>query len=234
MPAAWETTGTHVVNGNEVAVLIPHTGEVTIAWMDRFHNIEFPEGTNIFYARGTPIDISREQLVDRAIDTGAKWFFFLDTDVLPPKDVFKTLVSYNEPIMSGLYTSKLMFEGKPQYAAWGDLHDGKGGFTAADTFDGRFVKPDVVGAGCLLIRRDVIDAIKATGLPLFFWSQGRRKEFIDTLNLPDPRLKTVSEDFWFCILAKSCGYDIILDTEVKCGHIGDFCLEDREFVPLHT
>jgi hypothetical protein len=32
-------------------------------------------------------------------------------------------------------------------------------------------------------------------------------------------MREVSEDFWFCLLAKHCGYKIVADGEVQCGHI---------------
>jgi len=50
---------------------------------------------------------------------------------------------------------------------------------------------------------------------------------LDKLNAPDPLMRDVSEDFWFCMLAKHCGIRIIIDGDVKCGHLTTVKITDK-------
>jgi hypothetical protein len=54
---------------------------------------------------------------------------------------------------------------------------------------------------------------------------------MEAMNLPDERMKSCSEDFWFCLLAKASGFKIMVDTEVKCSHFGRFKIFDGKIDP---
>ncbi len=45
-------------------------------------------------------------------------------------------------------------------------------------------------------------------------------------DFPDPMMYNVSEDIFFCLFAKACGFSVIIDTTVKCGHIATVILVD--------
>ena len=68
---------------------------------------------------------------------------------------------------------------------------------------------------------------KFPNLPLFFWSKERNPDLLKSMNFPDPLMNEVSEDFYFCILAKLSGFPPIVDTEVKCGHISTVKIEEN-------
>ena len=52
--------------------------------------IKFPEPV---------IDITRDKAVQMAIQNGAKWLWFVDTDIMPPKDALIKLLEANKPIV---------------------------------------------------------------------------------------------------------------------------------------
>jgi hypothetical protein len=211
----------------KLAILVPHTGEVSSEWCLMFREIPLPVGSQIFMSRGMPIDVTRESMVKTALDAGFEWIFFLDSDVILPKDTFQKLFSHNLPLISGLYKAK-----KPNgffWAAWmkGKTPDGKDAFVPVANWNGRLFEVDVIGTGCMLIHRSVFEGIRAkTDLPLFVWAKERNPTLLDKMNIPDSMMREVSEDFWFCLLAKHCGFKVVVDGEVKCGHISTVKITD--------
>jgi len=212
----------------KVAILIPHTGEVSSEWALMMREFPMPPGSQLFMSRGMPIDVTRESMVKTALDAGFEWLFFLDSDVTLPRDALQKLMSHNLPIVCGLYKAK-----KPNgffWAAWMKGKDGAGNdaFVPVATWNGRLFEVDVIGTGCMLIHRKVFEGIRAkSDLPFFLWTKERNPALLDKLNIPVPLMKTVSEDFWFCMLAKHCGFQVVADGEVKCGHISTVKITDQ-------
>ena len=244
MPSAWEM---FVVDGdynlqpksmpagqNTLAVCIPHTGEVTTEWCLNFKNMILPIGSQVFMSRGMPIDVTRESMVRSALANGFEWIFFLDSDVILPQGSIEKLFSHKQPFINGLYKAK-----KPGgffWAAWmrTKIDDKKiaangEAFAPIASWEGRLITVDVIGTGCMLVHRSVFEKIMAKfpNLPLFFWSKERNPDLLKSMNFPDPLMNEVSEDFYFCILAKLAGFPPIVDTEVKCGHISTVKIEEN-------
>jgi hypothetical protein len=71
---------------------------------------------------------------------------------------------------------------------------------------GELVKADATGAGCLLIHRDVFEAIP--GGPPVRWFQ---HELIGK--------DLFGEDIIFCMRAAVAGFQLYIDTAVHAGHI---------------
>jgi len=160
-----------------VALCIPHTGEVSMEWTLRLREIQLPPGSQVFMSRGMPIDVTRDSMVRDAFKNGFEYVFFLDSDVILPRDAIMKLLEARVPLISGLYKAK-----KPNgffWAAWvssnrssGESGD-KAAFSPIASWSGRYINVDVVGAGCMLIHKSAYEKIKAAypDLPLFFWSK---------------------------------------------------------------
>jgi hypothetical protein len=234
VPAAWEFFASvpnilepdvnlkvSAAPGRVLAVLVPHTGEVSSEWCLRFKEIQMPPGSQVFMSRGMPIDVTRESMVDAALKQGFEWIFFLDSDVILPDKALEKLFSHKQPLINGMYKAK-----KPGgffWAVWMRIKspEGKEAFAPISTWTGRLIQCDVIGTGCMLVHRSVFEKIreKFPGIPLFLWTKDRNPKLLDKLDLPDPLMREVSEDFFFCLLAKLSGFPMIVDTEIKCGHI---------------
>jgi hypothetical protein len=235
MPAIWEIINPgKKQNGNgKVAVLIPAAGEVSIEWMAMMRSLEAPN-SSLITTKGYPLDLARDLQVNQALEQGFEWLFFLDSDVIPPKNVIPVFLSTGIPIISGMYTAKRVYPTPLCWSMWGlspTPCPEKGEFFApVEKWEGRNICVDVVGCGCLLVHRSVFESIreKYPNYPFFFWTKDRFPGILDIMNLPDEKYRYVSEDFWFCLLAKECGFKIIVDTECKCDHLGDVTFVDLE------
>jgi len=198
MPAAWELN-------DKPALLVgmPHRDAVTMEWALQFRNIQINVPSVFTTSRGTPIDMARNEIVRSAQDRNVEWLFFLDTDVIVPPDTITKLMSYNFPIVSGVY-----FTRAPPHepCVWKEIKPN--GKQAIPFTPGQMVEADFIGGGCLLIHMSVFDHIEK---PYFEW----------TLSFEDPDNLNIgrSEDFEWCRKVRERGYKIMVDTSIQCKHM---------------
>jgi len=236
--AFWETP--EVLSGQTPAVPVVgdakpyvglgliHTGVVPFEWALSFRYLNIPYNHVFMHGTNAPYDCSREAVVKGILGYGVEWVFFLDTDVLPPRDAVPLLISlsqqHDKPVVSGLYWAKKREE-IPMPAAW--MQIGSDPVKNQITYKSleNEVKPyleknallevDVVGAGCLLIRADIFKKLEASDpkKPFFQWGLQRRDE------LTGKPLPQMSEDFYFCERLKEIGVKPHLCTAIKCDHL---------------
>lgn len=211
----------------KVCICVPHTAHVTLEWADKTYvplKLMGPNFDKVYQlARGTPLNLSREEMVLGGMGVGAKGdtskvthFFFVDSDILfeQPSDVnqaISILLSMNQPIVCGVYRAKQ--KTGFHHAIWSKrlLPDGK-----TLTFDPVGLPPpptnwftvDVTGLGCALVKREVFEKVPR---PWFEW----------TFDKYDSSKLGPSEDFSFFLKAKEYGYLCWIYSDVKCSHIGD-------------
>ena len=84
---------------------IPHRGQVSTAWaINLLHALTpYLSRVKLFTIQGHPIDVSREVLVEHSLASGARYVYFLDSDVYTYPDTLQRLLSHNVPIVSALY-----------------------------------------------------------------------------------------------------------------------------------
>ena len=166
--------------------------------------------TGSIWIDGDTIDDMRCKGVAEARERGFRWIFLADADMVLPKDALTRLRARNLPIVGGLCRQRK----DPFNATTFRLNDEGWLVWWPPTGETGLVKVDATGAACLLIDMQVFDAIDKRAPHLAgSW-------FLDARRLPGlkPQEK-VSEDLWFCMLARAAGYDIYVDLDVVCGHL---------------
>ena len=155
--------------------------------------------------KGKPVDEARNELVKYARLIGAKYIFFIDDDVLVPHNALIRLFGLKTGVATGVYYTKTQ-PSVPVILK----KDRPAGFE--DWKFGDVIEVDYCGAGCLLIKMEVFDAIeeKFPGMPFFKYNRART-DITEGMGY-------IGEDIWFCDLAAKCGYPIMCDTGVQCGH----------------
>lgn len=145
------------------------------------------------------IDEARNALVREMLahPSGYTHLFFLDSDILLPPDALVRLLAGNLPIVSGLYRGR-----RPPHRPVAYVRAPRGGYVPIPVRGGARRRVDAVGAGCLLIRREVLESVAEP----WFATRYRRQTF-------------VSEDFTFCEKARAKGFEIHVDARVRCVHL---------------
>ena len=183
-------------------ILIVHRSESDYRqWRDWFHfKLQKPEGTSWLEMRGVSLTTARNALAVEGLKSGAEYFLWLDDDNIGPDNGLVTLLSYNLPIVCGLYWARKRKEERC-LAAW--MKAPGGYLPIAPEQQGRLISVDVTGLGFALIHRNIFER---TSQPWFAWEVGG-----------------VSEDFHFYEkVAKELGIKPIIDREVLVDHIGLF------------
>ena len=214
MAGAWEIKEAH-----KVLVGILHTDVTTLAWAFGLRNLIVPG--HICPVAGMPYDMARNVVCRQALDGGFEYVFFLDSDIITPRDAILRLMAHKLPIVSGLYCRRSPPHGIPVMI--------RQGVWVQDYVPGSLVEVDVVGAGCLLIHRSVLEALPPSrpGSPWFDWR-------VNMQGMGLSQEECQSEDFMFCRNAKKIGIKTFVDTSIVCKHVGYAEATHNRFVPMET
>jgi len=215
MPHSWEIVQQRA-DSCLIAIVAPPTG-VSVDWALSFSNMQKPQLFDLIRLSGLPWDVARTQAALQCLNGGYQFLFFLDSDVLAPKDTIPRLIAHRLPIVSGLYHQR--------FPTWtgitGDYlpcmfnvvagTDGKLTKQAiVDYTPGSLVEAAYVPGGCLLIHRSVFERMNQAGIKRFFeWTLQ-----VDS----DPPGSGRSEDFEFCSKAGSIGFKCFVDTSIIATH----------------
>lgn len=217
---AWPDTPKPDSGLPKIAICIPFNANWIPEWAEKmylplmYHPVNWCQKI-AFLTRVPSISVARNTLVEQALSINADYILFVDTDIVmeQPSDpnvalsqLYQTInkskdtnnSNYKDArIVSGLYRAKQ--KTGFGYAMW--LKYQEKGFTPIANWQGNWLNVDVVGMGFCLIDMKVFKDIPK---PWFIWNEP----------------SGISEDFYFCLLAKKQGYETRVFTDVKLSHLG--------------
>lgn len=166
----------------------------------------------VAFQMGSLIYTSRNNLATMAIKKEMDYVLWLDSDMVFSPDVLKELLEDREKgdIISGIYYrrvapfkpvlfSKLNID--ENGCEWEDYNN----YPEDDVFE-----VEGCGFGCVLTPVQVLFDVLAKYGDMFAPIGG------------------VGEDLSFCWRARQCGYKIVADPKIQCGHVGHYVV-DKEF-----
>lgn len=194
-----------------VMITYPHANVVSHSFAySLLRTVQFGERAihSVYPTRGFTNGLvqARNDAVKHFLASDAEWLWTLDTDIGFPPDCLVRLLAHGNGyrVVSGLYYTVLEYgsDGMGAPAEWRPLplamrREGSG-FRELDSYEGA-VEVDGVGAGCLLVHREVFEAIDMGD----GWYD---------------QIGTWGEDFSFCERARSRGYRILCDTTIPLTH----------------
>jgi GT2 family glycosyltransferase len=154
------------------------------------------------------VDQARNFLVEQFLVSDREWFLSVDTDVILPERVITRLLARNRKLIGAL----IYVNAKPPFPQiYQKIADfGVGGFGTylvdTDWEPGDLIKAGATGAGCMLIHREVFEAVPPNKPFRWFQHEQRGEDLF-------------GEDVVFCERAKRAGHQLYIDTAVKAGHI---------------
>lgn len=160
--------------------------------------------TAVMFQVGSLIYDSRNKLATQALKMGADYTMWFDSDMIFEPDTMIKLLEHDAPIVSGAYFRRsppyhlVAFDKcDPTKHEWSDL-----------PLPTETVPCGGVGFGCVLVRTDVLLDVAAKFNTWF-----------------EP-IGGLGEDLAFCWRARECGYDVLLDPKVSCGHVGHIVVNE--------
>ena len=216
MSGSWERNPYDVL----IAHMISGPEQTFYEWSEHFLNniMALPKDLKVLRLRfpEPEISVSRDKAVQAAIQNGARWLWFLDTDIICPPDTLARLMAHNKPIVSGLYVRRHNppFNEMLRYRT--DGFPGLKPINDGEYTPGSLVECDAVATGCMLLQVELFEKMQPFQMTIdgqparpawFLWSEWRTNNGL-------------SEDFSFCTRARQQGIQVFCDTSILCRHVG--------------
>lgn len=210
-----------------IAIGIPHLGDLPDYFVKSL--VSMKKGPEYFLTmvKNHPVDLARNLIVETVLDNpDATHLLFLDADMTFPILAAERLLKADKDIVSGTYFARAdtptphvydfartdeegvdWYRTKAtEFAEWVKTTPGVADQGNESIFPQHLIKADAVGAGCLLIRREVLEAMHDEyGDQAYPWFKNREGS-------------KGGEDFEFCRRARAIGFDVWADFGVQCNH----------------
>ena len=195
------------------------------------YNMMIPEDveTELRIIHSYNIADGRNELVDMMLNEGFDYIFFVDSDVVLPKNALADLYGMHWYFATGTYPRKeidTLTQINPYTTLYGHLEENKDCYCPyfmpfSELPAGRIVQVDCCGLGCTLIHKDLFTQIER---PYFFFAHENCSE--DGTRSP----YCMGEDMYFCRKIVKAGLQMWAHGDVICGHVGKYIYQfpDRD------
>lgn len=186
----------------KILVAVPTFENITPETFKAIYDLHTGDHTVDFdFVKGYDCAVARNKIVDKTLKGGYDAVLMVDSDVIIPEDTLERFLESPVPICFGLCPRKntdkrLTTAYKLGTANYDNAY-------SYDELNLSRLECRGVGAACVLIRREVFEAMKYPYFKYVTYDDGR----------------LLSEDFYFCEEARNRGYVIWADTRVRCGHL---------------
>lgn len=171
--------------------------------------------TLMAHKRATNIPTGRNEICERALETGAEYILMLDSDMAFPNHSLRQLLALDKDIVSALAVKK----DYPYEPVMGNKADSSKVLAPATLItsweEGELLKVDGVGTAFFLFKTSVLQKMK---WPYFHHARGDECDG-----------GSIGSDMYFCFKAGEAGFDVFVDTSLKIGHIGDYAATIDDF-----
>lgn len=201
-----------------VAICIPVYDKITYQFFRSYTQLWVPNpasitfdrqgATHLFSTHSFDVVRARTLLTESALaaDPEATHLLFVDDDMLFPPHALKRLIDHDLPVVGGLCHNRRVPYAPLLIRKHVD-RDGTG--FVYDYPENKLAEVDATGAGFLLVKREVFEAITEKHGPGSWWQQ----------------LRGISEDFSFMERARACGFAIHVDTGLSIGHVAEVVVD---------
>lgn len=151
---------------------------------------------------------ARNKSAQLALDEGADYLMFIDSDMQFPPDGIQRLLDRKKDIIGGLYYRRQAPHLPTINEKNGKLLQIPHEFPTEHPF-----KIFSVATGFLLVKTDVLRKI---GAPWFGFGKFHGKE--------------MGEDVFFCWKANQKGYEVWCDPTIPLGHVGEYIFDEKDYL----
>ncbi len=168
------------------------------------------QGTNIANTRNTLVNNGKSDLEFQTLPDSFTHYLFVDADTVPTLEIVTKLLSYDLDVVSAAYKSR-----EQSYSYVGGLFEytDDGEFKDAlklKTDSVGLMEVDWVGAGCLLIKKEVFEH---TPYPWFNYP------IMEITKNGNKHKRIIYEDVGLCMTLKQAGFKIFMDCDSEAKHL---------------
>jgi len=161
---------------------------------------------NLVNERGSLIDYQRENMADRALESGATHLLWLDSDMKFPANLIHRLFKHDLPVVACNYVKRIV-------PAMPNSKDLNGKLIATNRDSTGLVEASSAGFGAVLMKREVLEAIPKPWFDQVWLDKGEGK------------LEKMGEDvFFFHKMRKLTNHRLYIDHDAsqQVMHVGSF------------
>lgn len=158
-----------------------------------------PSDVDVVFARSAVISENRNAITKHMLDVGAEWVLYLDDDHILHNSTLTQLLAHDKDVISGHYTRRQPNFNPVLFDV--EMEDGSFHWKQLRADERGLVKAAAVGAGCLLVKRKVIEALTEP-----YWTLGQINP------------SSWGDDLHFCSRIRKAGFEIYMDLENPVGH----------------
>jgi len=191
-----------IYTNKTIAIGVPTTGLLHWRFAADFMALQLPTDTKVFWQNRTMIDTARNSLVEKVLqDKEITHLLMIDDDMTFESDMLIKMLEHDVDIIGALAFKRTDDFRPCVYKLKEGTNDH---FSVLPT---AFQEVDIVGTGGMLIKRHVLEKIKAPHFETWYAKDGTNKHW--------------SVDFDFCMKATKAGFKIHVDPAIRMGHIGE-------------
>jgi hypothetical protein len=193
----------------KLAVLVPcrdtlHSAHaLSLAEMVKFNTMNDLD-THVFMDASTILLTQREKLATEAINIGADYMLWIDSDMAFPATTAVRLLAHNEPVVAANYVRR-------QFPCKGVAYETIGDWENPLPFEvcDDLVEVEGIGMGCILIKTSIFEEMTKPWFE-FQWTPASN-DFL-------------GEDMYLCQKIAAAGYSIKVDTQLSqdLRHLGTY------------
>jgi len=199
------------IKKKRILIALPTAKNIETDTFLSIYRLEVPQGIETYLEcfYGYNIDQVRNLICEFGIRNEFDYIFFVDSDIILPPDALKKLLLNDKDIISGVYIQRKL-NGKIPEVYRKNNSGGRSNIDYQELIEDKLMEVDGCGFGCVLVKTKTLEQI---GYPQFVYQ--------DTLDFA----YTISEDVYFCNKAQEKGFNIFVDSSIKCEHIGSVRLK---------
>lgn len=195
----------------KVLIAVPCMDSVPSQFAQSLAMLRKVEQTAVAFQIGSLIYNSRNNLSTMAIERGVDYILWLDSDMtFPPNTLIKLLEDRDKgDIITGVYYRRV----KPYHPV---------------LFDKLEIKDDVCEWSDQLEIKDELFEVGGCGFGCVLTPTHVLVDVLSKYGNAFAPIGGVGEDLSFCWRARECGYKIVCDPSIQCGHVGHYII-DQDF-----
>lgn len=196
----------------KILIAVPCMDSVPSQFCQSLSVLNKVEECAIAFQMGSLIYTSRNNLATMAVQKEMDYVLWLDSDMIFSPDVLKKLLEDRDrgDIITGIYYRRVQ-PFKPVLFSKLDIDDNGCDWVGYDDYpEDEVFEIEGCGFGCVLTPVSAFVDVMAKFGDMFAPIGG------------------VGEDLSFCWRAKQCGYKIVADPKIQCGHVGHYVV-DKSF-----
>ena len=205
----------------KLMIAMPTMGTVHTRCMMSLFAMDKPEDTVLMTTCSSLVYNARNYLYKQAVDLGCEAILWVDSDMIVPASAYTKLATESQELgvsfVTGLYFTKKepiqpvlakKLEWKQDQVTFQCTHN----IEIYNDYPRDSVFPvEGAGFGCVYTKVDMLKRITKT-----YGSS------------PFEPIPGLGEDYSMCWKAKDLGYEMLCDSSVRCGHIGEYVFAEGE------